>query len=74
VNTRNVLIGLGVAAAIAGALFYQHKKKMAAAAAENERLRLALLVNPQRVADVLRAETQRRNAGGSLWAALNQKA
>jgi hypothetical protein len=74
VNTRTVLIGLGVAAVIGGAWFYQHKKKMAAAAAENERLRLALLVNPQRVADVLRAETQRRNSAGSLWAALNQKA
>ena len=72
-STRTLLIVAGVAALAGGVWYYQRRNKMAADAAAAERLRLALLTNPQRVADVLRAETERRNAGGNLWRAMNQQ-
>jgi CHASE3 domain sensor protein len=73
VNTRTILIVLGVAA-VAGGVLYWRRNRAIAAAAQAERARAALLANPQLVANALRAETQRRNSAGSLWAALNQKA
>ncbi len=72
-NTRTILIVLGVAA-VAGGVLYWRRNRAIAAAAQAERARAALLANPQLVANALRAETQRRNSAGSLWAALNQKA
>lgn len=72
-NTRTLLIVAGVAAVAGGVWYYRHKQQMNAAALEAQRLRIAVLTNPQRVADVLRAEDMRRNAGANLWRAMNQQ-
>ncbi len=72
-NTRTILI-VGALAAVVGGVLYWRRNRALAAAAQAERARAALLANPTLVANALRAETQRRNSAGSLWAALNQKA
>lgn len=74
-NTRTLLIVAGVAAVAGGVWYYRHKQQMNAAALEAQRLKIAVLTNPQLVADALREADQRRNAGANLWRALNpQKA
>ena len=72
-STRTLLIVAGVAAVAGGVWYYQHRNKMAADAASAQRILEIVRRNPQ-VVDVLRAAEQRRNAGGNLWRAMNQKA
>ena len=71
-NTRTLLIVAGVAAVAGGVWYYQRRNKMAAEAANAERILEILRRNPQ-VVDVLRAAEQRRNAGANLWRAMNQQ-
>jgi hypothetical protein len=70
VNTRTILI-VGALAVVAGGVLYWRRNRAIAAAAQAERARAALLANPQIVANALRAATERRNAGGNLWKAMN---
>lgn len=70
-NTRTILIVGALAAVAGGALWYMRRNAAIAAAAQAERTRAALLANPQIVANALRAATERRNAGGNLWKAMN---
>ncbi len=69
-NTRTILI-VGALAVVAGGVLYWRRNRAIAAAAQAERARAALLANPQIVANALRAATERRNAGGNLWKAMN---
>jgi hypothetical protein len=71
VNTRTILI-VGALAVVAGGVLYWRRNRAIAAAAQAEReRRAAMLANPQIVANALRAATERRNAGGNLWKAMN---
>lgn len=70
-NTRTILIVGALAAVAGGALWYMRRNREIAAAWQAEQLRVKLAANPQLVANALRAATERRNAGGNLWKAMN---
>lgn len=70
-NTRTILIVSALAAAVAGGVWYWRRNREIAAAWQAEQARAKLAANPQLVANALRAATERRNAGGNLWKAMN---
>jgi hypothetical protein len=71
VSTRTILIVGALAAVAGGVLWHMRRNRAIAAAAQAERVRVAMLANPELVANALRAETARRNSAGNLWKAMN---